>query len=111
METVKGRVLPLIVENRESLRAIWMPFILSGALFVPDVKDAFLGERIFLLLLLPGDQQRIGAAGRVVWINSAATAARQGIGIRLEGGDGAAKAKIEECLAGLGQEGGRELFL
>lgn len=111
MQVVKGRVLPLVIDNSEALRAIWMPFILSGAVFVPDVEDACLGEPIFLLLLLPGATERISACGQVVWVNPAGTAARQGIGVRLQDTGGAARTAIEKCLAELPAAEGRELFI
>lgn len=111
MQIVKGRVLPLVIDNPETLRTIWMPFILSGAVFVPDVEGACLGEAIFLLLLLPGANERISASGQVVWVNPAGTAARQGIGVRLQDADGAARSAIEQCLANLPAAEGRELFI
>ncbi len=111
MQIVKGRVLPLLIDNSEMLRAIWMPFILSGAVFVPDVDDACLGELIFLLLLLPGATERIPVSGQVVWVNPAGTAARRGIGVRLQDVDGAAKSAIEKCLENLPAAEGRELFM
>ena len=111
MQTGKGRVLPLTIDDPETLRAMWMPFILSGAVFVPDVEDAGLGESIFLLLLLPGANERIPANGQVVWISAAGTAARRGIGVRLRDADGAAKSAIEQCLAKLPNADGRKLFI
>ena len=111
MQITKGRVLPLIIDDCASLSATWMPFILSGAIFVPDVEDACLGEPIFLLILLPGANERIAAGGRVVWINPAGTAARRGIGVRLQDLDNAAKSSIEQCLAKLPAVEGRELYL
>lgn len=111
MQILKGRVLPLVIDDSEALRAIWMPFILSGAIFVPDVEDACLGEPIFLLLLLPGASERIPAGGQVVWVNPAGTAARQGVGVRLQDKDGAARSAIEQCLANLPATEGRELFI
>ena len=111
MQIVKGRVLPLVIDNAETLSAIWMPFILSGAVFVPDVENACLGEPIFLLLLLPGATERIPACGQVVWVNPAGTAARQGIGVRLQDADGAARTAIEKCLENLPASEGRELFI
>lgn len=111
MQIVKGRVLPLIIENSETLKAVWMPFILSGAVFVPGVEDACLGEPIFLLLLLPGANEPIPAGGQVVWVNSAGTAARQGAGVRLQDADGAARSAIEKCLENLPAAEGREFFI
>ncbi len=98
MQSEKGRVLPIRYDDLQALRATWMPFILSGAVFVPDIDDGFLGERIFLLLLLPGARQRIAVDGRVVWVNPPGAVARRGIGVQLRETDGAAKTAIENCL-------------
>ncbi len=111
MRTAQGRVLPLAIDDLETLRAIWMPFILAGAIFVPDVEDACLGERVFLLLLLPGAKERIPVGGRVVWINPGGTAARQGVGVRLQESDGVARSAIEQCLENLPATGGPTLFM
>ena len=105
MQTAQGRVLPLIIDDFETLRSIWMPFILSGAIFVPDVENAGLGERIFLLLLLPGRQERISTGGQVVWINPAGGAARQGVGVRLLSRT-ATRTSIEQCLEQSPADGG-----
>ena len=111
MQATKGRVLPIVIDDFVTLRAMWMPFILSGAIFVPDVEDGCLGERIFLLLLLPGANERIPVSGQVVWVNPAAGAARNGIGLRLQEADAAAKSAIENCLANLPAADGPELFI
>ena len=111
MQTAQGRVLPLIIDDFETLRSIWMPFILSGAIFVPDVENAGLGERIFLLLLLPGRQERISTGGQVVWINPAGGAARQGVGVRLQDPEGATRTSIEQCLEQSPADGGQDLFI
>ena len=93
-----GRVLPLAIDSPGTLQAMWMPFVLSGALFLPDVTDAELEQKFFLLLSLPGVQERIAVSGQVVWINPAATVMRQGIGVRLLESDGAARTAIGNCL-------------
>ena len=111
MQTAQGRVLPLIIDDIETLRSIWMPFILSGAIFVPDVENAGLGERIFLLLLLPGRQERISTGGQVVWINPAGGAARPGVGVRLQDPESAARTTIEQCLEQSPADGGQDLFI
>lgn len=111
MQASKGRVLPLLIDNHVTLHAMWMPFILSGAIFVPDVEDGYLGERIFLLLWLPGANERIAVAGQVIWVSPSAAASRQGIGVRLQEPDGAARSAIEGCLAQFPAAEGVELFV
>ncbi len=103
MRQQQGRVLPLHIDSPDSLQAMWMPFILSGGLFIPGAEAGELREKIFLLLLLPGMEERIAVGGEVVWINPAGTvsgAPLPGIGVRLLENDGAARKAIEHCLTG-----------
>jgi len=114
MNHSKGRILPVAIEDRAALRGVWMPFILSGAVFVPDVEDALLGEQILLLLSLPDRHDRLAASGQVVWLSPRGAATRQGIGIRLRENGASMKSAIENCLAASPEpheRQGQELFL
>lgn len=111
MQTSNGRILSLLIDDHATLWAMWMPFILSGAIFVPDVEEGFLGEEIFLLLRLPGATDRISVAGQVIWVNPSVTASRQGIGVRFGQSDGGARTAIENCLEELPSTGGVEHFV
>ena len=112
--STEGRVLPLRIGDVDTLRAMWMPFILSGAVFVPGIKDGRLGEPVFLLMLLPGSDdahERVAASGEVVWVNPPGAAMQAGIGVRLRENDRAAVAAIEDCLADPPGDGDTALFL
>ncbi len=106
-----GRVLPLRIGDVGTLQAMWMPFILSGAVFVPGIEDGELGEPVFLLMLLPGANERIAASGEVVWVNPPGAAVQAGIGVRLREDDRRAFAAIENCLADSPGDGDAALFL
>jgi len=106
-----GRVLPLRIGDVDTLRAMWMPFILSGAVFVPGIEDGKLGEAVFLLMLLPGANERIAASGEVVWVNPPGAAMQAGIGVRLRENDRSAFAAIEDCLADSPDDSDAALFL
>ena len=107
----EGRVLPLQIGDTDTLRAMWMPFMLSGAIFVPGVEDGSLGEQVFLLVLLPGADERIAASGEVVWVNPAGAALRPGIGVRLREDDRHARKAIENCLADCPEDDAAALYL
>ena len=111
MTQTGGRVLPLQIEDLHTLQSMWMPFILSGALFVPGIEDGRLGEGIFLLLLLPGIQERIAISGEVAWVNPAGGALRCGIGVRLQQNEGGARSVIETRLAQCNEPADSPLYL
>ena len=114
MTQTRGRVLPLQIEDLHTLQAMWMPWILSGALFVPGIEDGSLGEGVFLLLLLPGMQERVAISGEVAWVNPAGGALGCGIGVRLQQNgqnEGSARSVIENCLAECDEPADSPLYL
>jgi type IV pilus assembly protein PilZ len=95
-------VIQLAVKEKSALYAAYIPLFSEGGIFIPTQRDYKLGDDVYVLLSLPGQNDRYPVAGKVAWITPAkATHHRtQGIGIRFpEGSKSAAiRQKIEEIL-------------
>ena len=78
-----------------------MSFPQNGGLFVPTTRPYWLGEKVFLLLTLMDEREKLPVAGRGAWITpEGARGARQaGIGIEFSDGDVTINAKIDNYLA------------
>ncbi|MBF7683153.1 PilZ domain-containing protein [Acinetobacter sp. B5B] len=90
MQTMqRGGVLQVNITDINVLQASYMPYVTGGGLFVPSAQVVSLGEDIFLLATLPGQNQKIPLTGKVIWINHEATDTKpQGFGIQLAGEKG-----------------------
>ena len=95
-------VMQLLIREKSSLYAAYMPWLTDGGLFVPTTRDYKLGDDIYLLLSLPDDPQRFPVAGKVAWITppNASGGRTQGVGVRFPNDDKSRqlKIKIEEVL-------------
>lgn len=95
-------LIQLTFREKGALYAAYIPLFAEGGIFVPTARDYRLGEDLYLLLTLPGDEQRHPVAGKVAWVTPAnAPGGRtQGVGVRFPGDDKsrALKARIEEML-------------
>jgi type IV pilus assembly protein PilZ len=77
-------VLQLVIKEKAALYAAYMSFVEGGGLFVPTGRPVVLGDRVELLVQLPGDQAPSTVTGKVVWLTPAGTPGRQqGLGIQL----------------------------
>lgn len=93
--------------DRDALFKAYMPFISSGGLFVPTLRRYKLGDEVFVLLILPEEEERRPLAGRVAWINTASISSRPaGIGVQFIDSpvSEALRNRIEILLAGLPEE-------
>ena len=103
-EENKQGILSLTIKDRALLYAAYMPFVHNGGLFVPTNKQFELGEKVFILLALMDEPEKMPINGTIVWITpKGAQGNRQaGIGVQFSEADFAAATKIEEHLgAGL----------
>jgi len=103
-EENKQGILSLTIKDRAVLYAAYMPFVHNGGLFVPTNKQFELGEKVFILLALMDEPEKIPINGTIIWITpKGAQGNRQaGIGVQFSESDFAAATKIEEHLgAGL----------
>ena len=91
----------LVLEDAESLRAAWLPFLEPGGLFVSTRRNHSLGEEVVLLLQLP-DGVKHSVAGSVAWISAEDLSGRgrAGVGVALDGEEGRTLADSVRSIVG-----------
>lgn len=83
----------LVLEDADSLSAVWLPFLEPGGLFVATRRDHFPGEEVVLLVHLPGGEKR-SVAGSIAWIGAEDLPGQPpGAGVALDGEEGQALAE------------------
>ena len=94
-------LLSVTMEDRNSLRAAYMPFIVNGGLFIPTPRPYSLGEEVFVVLRLMQDPRGLPLAGRVVWITPSGALGGKppGIGVQFADHDHVVRNRIAACLA------------
>ncbi|MBS9777213.1 MAG: pilus assembly protein PilZ [Gammaproteobacteria bacterium] len=82
-------ILQLNLKEETSLYACFMPFVKGCGLFFPGISGRSLGEELFLLLRLPGQEERFAVAAKVVWLNPKQKLGKRlpGVGFQLMGRD------------------------
>lgn len=102
MQPQMGGILQVNIPDRNVLQASYLAFVVGGGLFVPSKLAVTLGEERFIVATLPDQSQKIPLTGKVVWINTRASATKpQGFAIQLTGEKGAYyKVEAEKLLAG-----------
>ncbi|MCP4410253.1 MAG: pilus assembly protein PilZ [Gammaproteobacteria bacterium] len=96
-------ILTLMIKEKNSLYASYMPFIKNGGLFIKTGKPYKLRDEVFLLLTLLDDKERLPVAGQVIWVTPPGSQGNRTAGIGIQLGDqdnGAVRNKIEGLLAG-----------
>ncbi|MEQ6887650.1 PilZ domain-containing protein [Halomonas sp. CS7] len=96
------KALSLTIQDVPTLLSAYMPVLERGGIFVPTRERYELGQEVFLLLMLPGDEERVPVTGQVVWVSPEGVAGRRvpGIGIHFSPEDQAVRDRIETLLAG-----------
>ncbi len=96
-------VLQLALPDEASLRAAYIPLFRHGGIFVPTLREYRLGDEVYVLITLPGDEQRYPVLGSVAWVTPArALGGRtQGVGVHFPGDEKSAqlRRRIEESLS------------
>ena len=106
METRRGTrngILSLAIKDKAVLYAAYMPFVRNGGLFIPTKKEYELGDEVFMLLNLMGEDEKLPVAGRVIWMTPKGAQGKRtaGIGVQFSEQDrGTTQKKIESYLAG-----------
>src|ERR1051325_130502 len=80
-----------------------MPFVKNGGLFIPTNSNSRLGDEVFMLLNLMGEDEKLPVAGRVIWMTPKGAQGKRtaGIGVQFSEQDrGNTQRKIESYLAG-----------
>jgi len=95
-------VIQLAIKEKGALYAAYIPSFIDGGIFVPSEREYRLGDDVYLLITLPGDQQRYPVAGKVAWITPPRASGNrtQGIGVRFPKDEKSSelKLKIEQIL-------------
>ncbi len=102
--TRPAAMLHVHVKDAERLHRAYMPFIVQGGLFIPSDKSYRLGDCLFLVLHLPGDEEPVSVTGKVVWITPPHPQGnrRPGVGVQfLDDEEGRLRARIETLIGGL----------
>jgi type IV pilus assembly protein PilZ len=80
-----------------------MPFVKNGGLLIPTNSNYRLGDEVFMLLNLMGEDEKLPVAGRVIWLTPKGAQGKRtaGIGVQFSDQDrGQTQKKIETYLAG-----------
>ncbi len=99
----KPALLTLTIRDKSALYLAYMPFVKNGGLFVPTNTHHRLGDEVFMLLSLMGENVKVPIAGRVIWVTPKLASGRRaaGIGVQFSEQDrGQTQKKIETLLAG-----------
>ena len=97
-----GGLIQVNINDRATLQASYMPYILGGGLFVPSKNPVKMGDEVFVLAGLPDQSQKVPLTGNVIWISQKQNGIKpQGFAIQLTGEKGIYyKMEAEKLLAG-----------
>src|SRR5215207_2684635 len=99
----KPGLLTLTIKDKSALYLAYMPFIKNGGLFIPTNSSYKLGDEVFMLLNVMGEEEKIPVAGRVIWLTPKGAQGKRtaGIGVQFSEQDqGNTQKRIENYLAG-----------
>ncbi len=99
----KPGLLMLTIKDKSALYHAYMPFVGNGGLFIPTNSNYRLGDEVFMLLNLMGEDEKLPVAGRVIWVTPKGAQGKRtaGIGVQFSEQDrGQTRHKIETYLAG-----------
>lgn len=94
----KPGMLTLTIKDKNALYLAYMPFVKNGGLFIPTASQYELGDEVFMLLDLMGEDERLPVAGKVIWLTPKGAQGKRAAGIGVQFGDqdeGLTKRKIE----------------
>ena len=94
----KPGLLTLTIKDKSALYLAYMPFVKNGGLFIPTNSNYRLGDEVFMLLNLMGEEEKLPVAGTVIWITPKGAQGKRtaGIGVRFSEQDrGNTQKKIE----------------
>lgn len=99
----KPGLLTLTIKDRSALYLAYMPFVRNGGLFIPTSSNYRLGDEVFMLLNLLGEEEKIPVAGKVIWVTPRGAQGKRtaGVGVQFSEQDrGQTQKRIEAHLAG-----------
>src|SRR4029077_16928631 len=74
----KPGLLTLTIKDKSALYLAYMPFVKNGGLFTPTNSNYRLGDEVFMLLNLMGEDEKLPVAGRVIWVTPKGAQGNQG---------------------------------
>jgi type IV pilus assembly protein PilZ len=99
----KPGLLTLTIKDKSALYLAYMPFVTNGGLFIPTSSTYNLGDEVFMLLNLMGEEEKIPVAGKVIWMTPRGAQGKRtaGVGVQFSDQDGGGtQKKIDTYLAG-----------
>ena len=99
----KPGLLTLTIKDKSALYLAYMQNVVNGGLFIPTNSSYRLGDEVFMLLNLMGEEEKIPVAGTVIWMTPKGAQGKRtaGIGVQFSDQDqGNTQKKIENYLAG-----------
>lgn len=96
------KALSLTIKDVPTLLSAYMPFLDRGGMFIPTRERYSLGQEVFLLLMLPGESERLPVSGHVTWVSPEGVSGRRvpGIGVHFSQQDYTVRDRMETLLAG-----------
>src|SRR5258708_7241474 len=64
----KPGLLTLTIKDKSALYLAYMPFVTNGGLFIPTNSNYRIGDEVFMLLNLMGEDEKLPVAGKVIWV-------------------------------------------
>ena len=80
----KPGLLTLTIKDKSALYLAYMPFVKNGGLFIPTNSNYRLGDEVFMLLNVMGEEEKIPVAGRVIWITPKGAQGKRTAGIGVQ---------------------------
>ena len=95
----KPGLLTLTIKDKSALYLAYMPFVKNGGLFIPTNSNYRLGDEVFMLLNLMGEEEKLPVAGRVIWMTPKGAQGKRtaGIGVQFSDQDRAATSPRTRC--------------
>ncbi|ARS53845.1 PilZ domain-containing protein [Kushneria konosiri] len=97
---MSARALSFTFNDTNALRMAWMPLFERGGLFLSTPVRHRLGQRVYMLLTLPEEQEARPASGIVAWLSPSGMVGQRegGVGIHLDAEEQALREHIEALL-------------
>src|SRR5258705_5177958 len=99
----KPGLLTLTIKDKSALYLAYMPFVTNGGLFIPTNSNYRLGDEVFMLLNLMGEDEKLPVAGRVIWVTPKGAQGKRTARLCVQVSEqdrGQTQKKIENYLAG-----------
>ena len=77
----KPGLLTLTIKDKSALYLAYMPYVINGGLFIPTNSSYRLGDEVFMLLNLMGEEEKIPVAGTVIWMTPKGAQGKRTAGI------------------------------